>query len=152
MNSIVRAWKKRQQQPKYKGPDTVVVDGESLVLRENEIRREKKMASTKGVKVGVNRPVVTELALYGPQERVESLFRETARTLGRLGIGTKGAKSLGHPRRSVGGSPNLHDVIRWLDDIENTAEYRMDVKFLKRLHLTARQRVRPEVLAKIEGK
>lgn len=109
------------------------------------------MASTKGVKVTMNQSVVTELAICGPQERVESLFRETARTLKRLETDAKGAKPLGHPRRTVGSSPNIHDVIRWMDDIDTSREYWGDIRFLKRLHQTARQRVRPAVLEQIEG-
>jgi len=91
----------------------------------------------------VNKHGLVELALYGPQETVENLYRQTKRTLARLGVDEKGAKAFVKPPRGSGLVGNFHDVVWWLDGL---AAGNPDVGFAKRVHLTAKSRCRPEVL------
>ena len=92
-------------------------------------------------KPGINKHAVVGLALFGPQDRVEMLFRETRRTVKRLKLSLRDATPLTQPP-GEGSSPCVHDVMRWLDALEPGDG---DLKFLTRLHVTARARVRPEV-------
>ena len=43
MNKIIRAWQRHQGRPKYDGPDTVMLDGQKIILEELEMPREFKL-------------------------------------------------------------------------------------------------------------
>lgn len=98
-------------------------------------------------KVGFNRGSLVELALYGRQDLKEAFYRETRRTVARLKLDTTGVRPLtGAPGRG-GPAPNLHDIIRWLDDVKaGDPLYFKDRKFLLRLHVTLQGQVHPNVL------
>ena len=101
-------------------------------------------------RVGVNEYAVVSLALYGSQDRVENLYRQTRRTVKRLRLNIKGAEPFKTVPSGQGSQPNIHDVVRWLDGIKRTRKYKVEFNLLKRLHVTALARVRPEVLTETE--
>jgi hypothetical protein len=152
MNRFVRDWNRQQSRPKYNGPDAVVIDGEKVILGTTAKESEVKKMGHPDRKVAINVGAVKELAVHGAQDRVEALYRETARTVERLGI-TVGPKTKGFRRlkRFQGGRPSVHDVTRWLDDIENTEKYADDVVMLKALHATCRARAHQDVVEEVEG-
>jgi len=103
-------------------------------------------------KVSVIEDSVKELALHGSADRVEMLFVQTGRTMKRLGI------SVGHKIQPFGKVPNhkgnlpgLHDMMLWLDNLQNTDQFADDIVFFKQLHLTLRNRVSDELIAEVEG-
>ena len=97
-------------------------------------------------KVSMNRHAVVELVLYGMQERVENVFRETMRTRKRLRRRLRGVVALTASPRGMGAYPNGHDITRWLDDLKNDELHESDIQFMLQLHVTAAKRCRPEVL------
>ena len=103
-------------------------------------------------KVSVRASAVKELALHGPSNTIEMLFRETARTVRRLGIGV-GPRVRGFSKvsRTQAGRPAVHDIIRWLNGLELTDKYADDVLLLKRLHATLRARCYSDVVKAVEG-
>ncbi len=104
------------------------------------------MASTmQNRKIAVNEFAVIDLALFGAQDRIESLFGQTTATLDRLGLTTGGIRRgfRKTPRGGVGSHPSIHDIMLWLNNIENTEQFAEDILFLKRLHLTLKPRQRP---------
>jgi hypothetical protein len=104
-------------------------------------------------KVEVNRDSVVDLALYsGTAERLEALYRQTARTVTRLELKVgRRVKPFGPVPRSSVPAPNTHELMRWLDDVEATDQYAEDIEFLKRLHVTLRTRVPSTLTAEVEG-
>ena len=100
---------------------------------------DRVMQSTGAVTIGVNKHVITYLAIYGPQNRAEALLREVHRTLKRIGLRTgRGVKPFAKPEKGGGGSVNMHDAICWLDSLH--ADH-VDVGFLRRLYKTLCGRV-----------
>jgi len=152
MNAIVQSWNKHLAKPRYAGADTVDV-GDGVVVLQNEVLKpEVKKMGHPDRKVVINEGAVKELAMHGPQDRAEALYRETARTLDRLGLKV-GKKQAGFTRvgRFEGGRPCLHDVVLWLNDLEVTPKYKKDLVFLKKLHATVRGRAYEETIAEVEG-
>jgi hypothetical protein len=129
LNRFVEAWNKHEYQDKYGGPDSVSFEDEVRILP-----KEKEMVKTS---ISINRHSLVDMALFGPKERVEALFRETRKTLVRLGTDAKSAKPLTSPPRGSGNWPNIHDVMRWLDSLTD----KDNLTFLKRLHATLKPRV-----------
>ena len=160
MNSIVRSWNRtviRQSVPD--APDVLVLEDEKVLPQEEIVTGGKTMVQELR-KVSINKGAVQEFALYGPQDRVEALFRETHRTLQRLGLKADGAKALTKSPRFQGGRPSVHDIKRWLDDLrvpgntegaEVTAALKKDLNWLKRLHLTVKGRSHTDVVKKTEA-
>ena len=151
MNSIVNSWNRYQQRAKPNASDGLVIDDEHvLVLVENQNPKVKDMGHPDR-KVGINFGAVHELALFGPQEQIETLYAETYRTVKRLRLRTKNAGILSESPRFKGGRPSNHDIIPWLNAIDKTEDkYSQDVQFLRQLHNTIRGRVHEDVLAKVE--
>ncbi len=141
MNQVVRAWNRWQQRPKHSGPDGLVIDDETIIFPSEEDKMPECC-------IAVNEHSTVALALYGVQDRVENLFRETSRTLKRLKFKAEKTKPFPEPPEGVGSYPNIHDVTRWLDSLKRRGTKR-DVEFLKRLHVTAAKRVRPDVLKQV---
>jgi len=98
--------------------------------------------------ISINKGAVQELALYGPQDRVEALYRETFQTTKRLGL--EGGKVFRKQARFQGGRPSIHDIIRWLNSL-TTESSEEELVFLKRLHTTVRNRTHEDVIARVEG-
>ncbi len=97
------------------------------------------LQSTGETTIGVNKHAVTYLAVYGMQDRAESLLREVHRTLKRIGLRTgRGVKSFTKPEKGAGTSAKIHDIIRWLDSLHAN---HADVGFLQRLYKTLCGRV-----------
>lgn len=95
--------------------------------------------STGGTTIGVNKHAVTDLSLYGPQNRAEALLREVHRTLKRIGLRTdRGIKPFSSASKGNGASANIHDLIRWLDSLDSRHG---DIDFLKQLYKTLCGRV-----------
>ena len=116
----------------------MTIDGEQRLLVEG---REME------VKVNLNLNTTVKLALYGGQERVENLFRETRRAMKRLKLKEQpGDEPFKAPPEGTGSEPNIHDVKRWLDSLRRTRKFRAERKVLRQLHATCKLRVRPHVL------
>lgn len=127
-------------------PDAVVIDDEKFVLtQKDETRRSPSMGNPE-TQVAMNRHSIAELVLYGMQERVENVFRETKRTRRRLRRRLRGVVALTAAPKGVGAYPNGHDILRWLDDLKNDELHESDIQFMLQLHVTAAKRCRPEVL------
>ena len=92
-------------------------------------------------KVSVNKGTLIEAALYAGPEKIEPIYSEVCRTLERLEVDPSGAKPFGGVRRTEGGRPSIHDVVYWLDDLKNERKYTRDIRFLKRLYATLKERV-----------
>jgi hypothetical protein len=151
MNRFVESWNRQQSRPKYVGPDAVSIEGEKVVLGSTALESEVKKMGHPDRKVVINEGAVKDLALHGGQDRVESLYRETHRTLVRLGLDPKAkVRAFSRQKRFTGGRPSVHDVVRWLDDIENNDKYVEDVKYLKHLHATCRGRAHQDVIDAVE--
>ena len=103
--------------------------------------------------VVIKQDAVIELALYGVPERIEPLYRETGRTLKRLGATAGGrVRVFQQAPRFEGGRPSVHDIVPWLNDLEaNDPKYVDAINFLKRLHATLRSRSYAVVVAEVEG-
>ncbi len=157
MNSIVKRWQKQQQKPRYAGPDTVIVDGVKLELGTPMAERKKpetevqKPLSNKILnreapkKITISRRAAVELALYGRTRDVDAAYRETYRTLVRLGLDCKETKAIGKIPRGAGSMPSIQDLIRWLDAIDGSKAYKDDRQWLVRFHATLILRVDPAV-------
>ena len=96
------------------------------------------------ISVSMNRFAVVDLAMFGPVEKVEVLFRQLHAAVKRIGKPVAG-RSFRSPPRGVGAWPNLHDVMRWLDSLDASDEKAEEVAFLHRLYNTAKAKVRSEV-------
>jgi len=101
------------------------------------------------ISVTMNRFAIVDSVLYGPELTVEILFRQLFPTVKRIGKPVVG-RSFRRPPRGVGVWPNLHDVMRWLDSLDDSEEKAEEVAFLHKLYNTAKARVRPEVLEELE--
>jgi len=87
--------------------------------------------------VRINEHAVADLACYGSQAKIESLFRETDRTVRRLRARVRAAKPYASPPRGQGAWPGIQDIILWLDSLTR----KHDLTFVKRLHKTLAGRV-----------
>lgn len=98
--------------------------------------------------ITVDYDVLSSLALHAPADIVESHYRQTRKAMKRLGL------SDGHPLDQVelvGTYPNVLDMIRWLDSIDNKSKaFRKDRIFLASFHKTLENRLPPSVVEKIE--
>lgn len=94
-------------------------------------------------KVKLNEFAVINLALFGPKDRAEELFVQTSATLRRLRLNTRRTKTefTKTPRGGVGDYPCMQNIILWLNDIQRTDKYTDEMDFLKKLHVTLKQRV-----------
>lgn len=144
MSSIIDSWNYHISRPKYNDPDSVVLEEEILTLPREEVKMAKPASVPQ--KVGVNRGAVTGLALYGAQDRVETLYRECKRTLKRLKVDLTKVENATLKKGSYGPFPTIHGVLTWLEAIDRSRLYKEDRAYLKRLFKTAKLRVRPEVL------
>jgi len=98
--------------------------------------------------VTINKGAVKELALYGPQDRAEALYKETYPVMKKLGM--EPGRVFRPQKRFEGGRPCIHDIIPWLESLtEESAEE--EKTFLRRLHATVRSRAHQDVIAKVEG-
>lgn len=111
--------------------------------------KEKERSEMSNVTVSVNRHALVSLAMYGPTDRVELLFRNLFATVKRIGKPVVGRAFRKVPR-GQGAWPNIHDVIRWLDSLDGSEEKEEEVSFLFSLFNTAKGRVRPVVIEKLE--
>ena len=100
--------------------------------------------------VTMNRHAVVEQVLLGSEQEVEVLFRQLFSTVKRIGKPVVG-RAFWRVPRGVGMWPNLHDVMRWLDSLDDSEEKAEEVAFLHKLFNTAKGRVRPEVLKELES-
>lgn len=93
-------------------------------------------------KACINQFAVIDLILCGPPNRVKAVFTQTRRTLKRLRVRTKDVQPFTKtPRGGVGDYANLHEVMFWLNDIQKTEQYKDDIEFLRKIHVTAKARV-----------
>ena len=108
--------------------------------------------------ITMNRFAVVDLALYGPVDRVEVLFRQLWATVKWLRLMRAAARSrraadggaFKVPPAGEGGWPCLHDVMRWLDSLKKGPKHADDVMFLLRLFNTCHARVRPATIEDLE--
>ena len=129
MNSVVKSWNRAQQKSTVQVPDRLIVDGEKVIFQETQNTKAKVMGNPQH-KVSVNFDAVHEFAVHGPQDRIESLFIETHRTVQRLGLTVGNVKILPSTTRNMGGRPSVHDLTRWLDNLDTENEkYDEDCKF-----------------------
>ena len=98
--------------------------------------------------VSINKSAVQELAMHGPQDRVEDLYRMVAATCKELGV--KPSRAFKKQKRFTGGRPCNHDILRWLQDLPRQGD-EADLKFLSKLFATLRGRAHYDVVAKTEG-
>jgi len=145
MNQAVASWNRHEQKPKYDGPDSILVDGNKQFLPVEDSVMEADS------RVGINQHAVVALALYGTQDRVENLYRQTKPAVKRLRVRMRGVEPFVVPPDGQGSHPNLHDVIRWLDQLNRERRFRSERRFLKRLHKTVEGRVRPEVKTEVDA-
>lgn len=157
MNRAVDLWNQHVFQPKYDGPDSAKLDDEATIKLESVEMAERKniqtahqrlvsnkVLQTTGARtVSINKHSVTDLAIYGGIDRVESLLRETHRTVRRLRLKTGRSAAFNNPSRGRGAPPALHDVTLWLNSLSRKSN---DIGFLKRLYKTLRRRCSPEFL------
>jgi len=132
--------------PRPPGPDALKLGGE-IISFEGIQKREKVMAK---LAVSMNRFAITDFVLYGPEVSVEVLFRQLFLTVKRIRKPVTG-RAFRQPPKGEGAWPNLHDVVRWLDSLDDSEEKAEEVSFLFKLYNTIKFRVRPEVLKKLES-
>jgi len=108
------------------GPDSVKLGDEKIIFPAED----ETMAKTDS-RVGMNEFAVVSLALYGAQDRVENLYRQTRRTVKRLKLDAAGAEPFKTPPEGQGSQPNIHDVTRWLDGIGRTRKFKKERQLLK---------------------
>jgi len=100
-------------------------------------------------KIGINFDAIRSLALHGPVDKLEGLYRHANRCLGYLGLES------GKPFESVEKSntyPLQHDIMRWMDGIGKRGRYmRGDRSFLKDFHATMRIRLPKSFLEQVES-
>jgi len=99
--------------------------------------------------VSMNRSAIVDFVLFGPETPVEVLFRQLFSAVKRIGKPVTG-RAFRRPPRGEGAWPNLHDVVRWLDSLDDSEEKAEEVEFLHKLFNTTKTRVRPEVLEELE--
>lgn len=128
------------------GPDALNLGGEVISFKGIQ-KREKVM--TKLV-VTMNRFAIVDFVLYGPEVSVEVLYRQLFLAVKRIGKLVTG-RAFRRPPKGEGAWPNLHDVVRWLDSLDDSEEKAEEVSFLFSLYNTTRSRVRPEVMKKLES-
>jgi len=155
MNRIVKSFERSQRrQARNKEVDDGLVLGNervTFVERQNESEARKQMKNP-DYKVSINFGTVQELAVNADQQRAGQLLAETTRTMKRLKLDAGKAKVLGNSPRFQGGRPSIHDIVRWLNDIDiSKAGYKKDVKFLQRLHVTLKARAHEDVVEEIEA-
>lgn len=102
------------------------------------------------VSVSMNRFAIVDFVLYGPETPVEVLFRQLFSAVKRIGKPVTG-RAFRLPPKGQGQWPNLHDVVRWLDSLSDQEEKAEEVAFLFKLFNTTRNRVRPELVMKLES-
>lgn len=100
--------------------------------------------------VTMNRFALVDFVLYGPEVPVEVLFRQLFLAVKRIGKPVAG-RAFRRPPKGEGAWPNLHDIVRWLDSLDDSEEKAEEVSFLFKLYNTTKLRVRPEVLKKLES-
>ena len=132
--------------PRPAGPDALPIDGK-MTSFVGEKEREPDMAKTS---ITMNRFAIVDQVLFDQVVPVEILFRQLFATVKRIGKPVIG-RAFRKPPRGVGVWPNLHDVMRWLDSLDDSDEKAEEVAFLFKLYNTAKGRVRPELLAKLES-
>ena len=149
MNRVVKSFEKYRSRVQGKADIPDALNLEDIKVPVNgptRILEARKMGDPKS-SVSINFGAVQELAVYGPQERVETLYREVAATAKRLGT-AKGRAFRGGTRHK-GGRPNIHDIMRWLNAL-GTESSSTDLKFLGRLYSTLRSRSHDDIVAEVE--
>ncbi len=132
--------------PRSSGPDALKFGGE-IISFEGIQKREKVMVK---LSVTMNRFAIVDFVLYGPEVSVEVLFRQLFSAVKRIGKPVAG-RAFRRPPKGEGAWPNLHDVVRWLDSLDDSEEKAEEVSFLFKLYNTTKLRVRPEVLKELES-
>ncbi len=167
MNHFAKSWQRVEQRKKLRpsGCDSVTIDGETFPLPERKMADRQRPhvkaqpepttkvqqraanrvhQSTGRSSVTCNRHGIVELALYGPQNQVEALYRAIYAALSRLRLRTRRTKPLNKAPRGRGAWPNIHDVQVWLDSLEKTKDHAEDLDFLKSLFKTVEARIPPD--------
>lgn len=127
-------------------PDTFILGNETLQFVGVQ-ERERNMTRAS---ITMNRYAIVDQVLYGQEVPVEVLFRQLFVAVKRIGKPATGRAFKQSPR-GVGAWPKLHDVMRWLDSLDDSEEKADEVKFLYKLYNTAKGRVRAEVLKELES-
>ena len=121
--------------------------GETLSFVGHQEERKTEMAK---LCVTMNRFAIVDQVLRGSAADVEVLFRQLFPAVKRIGKPVAG-RAFWRAPAGQGMWPNLHDVVRWLDSLDDSDEKAEEVKFLHKLYITAKARVSPEVLAELES-
>jgi len=102
--------------------------------------------------VTMNRHAIVDLALFGPADKIEAVFRQLYPTMKKLRLlrFVDKAQAFVEPPDGLGSWPQLHDTMRWLDSLTRNAEHKDDRLFLLRLYKTLLSRVRPEVIEDLQ--
>jgi len=143
---LVERWNRMASRPRPMGPDALSLGGESFSF---EGIQEREIVMSK-LSVTMNRHAVVDFVIYGQETPVEVLFRQLFVAVKRIGKPVVG-RAYRQPPRGVGAWPNYHDVVRWLDSLDDSEEKAEEVAFLFKLYNTALNRVRPEVLEALKS-
>lgn len=110
-------------------------------------KRNKQMKNPKH-RVTVNKGAVRQMALNGTALQAEQLFLATAPAVKRLGLAP--AKAFRRQPRYEGGKPGVHDVMRWIGDLDADSPAE-ELAFLRQLNSTVRARLPQKVVDKVEA-
>jgi len=132
--------------PQPPGPDALKIGDEFFSFV--GIQKEEKIMSK--LSVSMNRHSLVDFVIYGPEVPVEVLFRQFFATVKRIDKPVTGRK-FREPPKGQGAWPNYHDVVRWLDSLDGSEEKAEEVAFLFKVFNTAKGRVRPGVIKKLES-
>jgi len=140
MNRIVDKWNKMASRSRSPEPDALTFEDETLAF----VPAHERVSKMTKLSVAMNRFAIVDLAMYGPVEKVEVLFRQLHAAVVRIGKRVRG-RGFRRPPAGQGMWPNLHDVMQWLNSLDASEEKAEEVAFLHKLYNTCKARVRQEV-------